>query len=318
MAEATLLRDAWLVAGWPGMGNVAVLAGGHLVQELQPVRAGHVDPRGYFEVQGVQVSGGIASAGRLPRSMFFEWRNPAGGRDLLIFVGEAQPTTHGYAMCREVADHAAARGVRRVCTFAALATQMDLGQVPRVFGVATDAATLKEVGDAGIDPLTDGQVGGLNGLMLAAAAERGLSGVCLLAEIPFYAANAPNPRAAAAALERFTALTGVEVDRSELLTQADAVEGQLAEFLERMGAEGGLGGEDDDEEEDTTDEKPAEGGGGGEAPELDPKTARRIETLFEQAKVDPSKAVELKRELDRAGVFKRYENRFLDLFRRAG
>jgi proteasome assembly chaperone (PAC2) family protein len=269
-------------------------------------------------VQGVQVSKGIASAGRLPRSIFFEWRNPAGGRDLLIFVGEAQPTTHGYALCREVVDHAAERGVRRVCTFAALATQLDLGQVPRVFGVATDAATLKEVGDAGIDPLTDGQVGGLNGLMLAAAAERGLSGVCLLAEIPFYAANAPNPRAAAAALERFTALTGVEVDRSELLTQADAVEGQLAEFLERMGAEGGLGGEDDDEEEDTTDEKPAEGGGGGEAPELDPKTARRIETLFEQAKVDPSKAVELKRELDRAGVFKRYENRFLDLFRRAG
>jgi hypothetical protein len=101
------------------------------------------------------------------------------------------------------------------------------------------------------------------------------------------------------------------------------VEGQLAEFLERMGAEGGLGGEgeDEDEEEDTPDGTEGEGDGGsagGGGPELDPKTARRIETLFEQAKVDPSKAVELKRELDRAGVFKRYENRFLDLFRRAG
>jgi hypothetical protein len=226
-------------------------------------------------------------------------------------------------MCREVVDLAAERGVRRVCTFAALATQLDLGQVPKVYAVATDAATLKEAGDLGVDPLADGQVGGLNGLLLAAAVDRGMSGVCLLAEIPFYAANAPNPRAAAAALERFTALTGVEVDRSALLTQAEAVEGQLAEFLERMGAEGGLGGEgeDEDEEEDTPDGTEGEGDGGsagGGGPELDPKTARRIETLFEQAKADPSKAVELKRELDRAGVFKRYENRFLDLFRRAG
>ncbi len=44
---------------------------------------------------------------------------------------------------------------------------------------------------------------------------------------------------------------------------------------------------------------------------------QRIEALFEQVKKDRSKAFELKRELDRLGIFKDYEDRFLDLFKKA-
>jgi hypothetical protein len=42
---------------------------------------------------------------------------------------------------------------------------------------------------------------------------------------------------------------------------------------------------------------------------------RRIETLFSEAERDRSRALALKAELDRLGVFERYEDRFLDLFR---
>ena len=45
---------------------------------------------------------------------------------------------------------------------------------------------------------------------------------------------------------------------------------------------------------------------------------QRIEGLFEQAAKDRSKAFELKQELDRLGVFKEYEDRFLDLFKKPG
>ena len=50
---------------------------------------------------------------------------------------------------------------------------------------------------------------------------------------------------------------------------------------------------------------------------LDAKARRRIEALFAKAGQDISKAMELKRELDRLGVFKTYEDRFLDLFKKA-
>jgi hypothetical protein len=44
---------------------------------------------------------------------------------------------------------------------------------------------------------------------------------------------------------------------------------------------------------------------------------QRIERLFAQAARDRSKAFELKQELDRLGLFKDYEDRFLDLFKHA-
>ena len=43
---------------------------------------------------------------------------------------------------------------------------------------------------------------------------------------------------------------------------------------------------------------------------------QRIERLFKQVKQDRSKAYELKGVLDRLGVFKDYEDRFLDLFKK--
>ena len=43
-----------------------------------------------------------------------------------------------------------------------------------------------------------------------------------------------------------------------------------------------------------------------------------IESLFEIARADRSRAFELKRELDRLDVFREYEDRFLDLFKQDG
>jgi hypothetical protein len=50
--------------------------------------------------------------------------------------------------------------------------------------------------------------------------------------------------------------------------------------------------------------------------EIDPEDARRIEQLFGQAQKDRAQAYELKHELDRLGVYREYEDRFLDLFKK--
>jgi hypothetical protein len=47
-----------------------------------------------------------------------------------------------------------------------------------------------------------------------------------------------------------------------------------------------------------------------------PADRERIETLFIASAADRSKAYELKRELDRLGVFAEYEDHFLDLFKK--
>jgi uncharacterized protein len=50
---------------------------------------------------------------------------------------------------------------------------------------------------------------------------------------------------------------------------------------------------------------------------LDFSTKNRIEQMFTEARKDRGRAMRLKDELDRLGAFKQYEDRFLDLFKRA-
>ena len=44
----------------------------------------------------------------------------------------------------------------------------------------------------------------------------------------------------------------------------------------------------------------------------------RVETLFRRARTDRAAALELKKELDRLGMFPQYEDRFLNLFKQDG
>lgn len=323
MAKKNELHDPWLVAVWPGMGSVAVFAGSYLVQELgaEPVAA--LSAGDFFEVQSVQVKDGIATPAPLPRNMFFEWHDPNGRHDLLIFVGEEQPSHGGYVLCQKLIDYAASRGVRRLFTFAAMATQLQLGTRPKVFAAATDPALLEEVRRSGAQVMSDGQISGLNGVLLAAGAEHGLKGICLLGEFPFFAMGVPNPRASSAVLDLFVKLTGIEIDFGKIKRQARSVEKNLRQLLEQMsqaagesgtetGEEWKSGDDQDAEDADEVDQEPSAADS-----TLDARLLRKIEALFERAARDRSKALELKQELDRLGVFPQYEDRFLDLFRKA-
>jgi hypothetical protein len=73
---------------------------------------------------------------------------------------------------------------------------------------------------------------------------------------------------------------------------------------------------DIDVEVEIDDDDDPEGADGGHEPgdDLDVESKLHIETLFHTVAHDRSRAVELKAELDRLGVYEEYEDRFLDLF----
>ncbi|GMU20477.1 MAG: hypothetical protein AMXMBFR13_05740 [Phycisphaerae bacterium] len=326
MADVNELRDPWLVAAWPGMGSIALLAGGYLAQQLGAQPVAELNARDFFEIQNVDVADGIATPGRLPRSIFFEWRDPRGQRDLLIFVGEAQPTSNGYGLCQKLIEYAERRGVRRLFTFAAMATQLQLGTQPRVYAGATDNRALREaVGVHGVEAMESGQISGLNGVLLAAGGERNIRGTCLLGELPYFAVGVPNPRGAKAVLEAFSQMAGIDIEFDELDRQARSVEKQLKQLLRQMHqaageaveAAGLEGASEFETDEDEDGDEPTEGEQEPQHPPLDPRIQNRIEGMFDHAERDRSKAFELKQELDRLGVFEQYEDRFLDLFRKA-
>lgn len=304
------LNDPWLVAVWPGMGNVAVSGGYYLMAKMGMHFLAEFAAREMFDVEYIEVQGGLITTGRLPRSRLFVWPDPAGKRDIIVFIGEAQPPTGKYAFCQRLIDFAKQLGVRRVFTFAAMATQMHPEQPSRVFGAATDEERLKELTQLELELVEDGHIGGLNGVLLAAAAEQGLTGTCLLGEMPHIFAQLPFPKASLAVLEVFTTIAGIKIDFTELSEQATAMEQRLNELLATV--ERRLQQQMPAEEESFEETLGIES----DPDALRPEDEQLIEDLFAQAEEDRSKAYELKRQLDRFDVFSDYEDRFLDLFRK--
>lgn len=312
--DAKELHEPWLVAAWPGMGAVGLLAASTLAKLLGAEGLGELDTTRYFDVRQLEVENGLFQPATHPRTLLFAWKAPPGGRDLLVLLGEAQPGAEAWSYARAVVGVARDLGVQRVVTFAAMGAPIDPRAEHRVFAAASDAALLEEARRSGLPTLQEGEVSGLNGVLIGAAAESGIAGLCLLGEFPYFASAVPNPRASAAVLKAFGELAGVAVDAAELETQAAEIEDELVTLGEELEAAAkrrhipGFPLEADDEPEP---EEVAE-------LDVDHATRVRLEAMFDQARADRDKALELKAELDRLGLFREYEDRFLDLFRKAG
>lgn len=106
MAEEPKLNHPWMVAVWPGMGGVALSAGYYLLAKLDMHAAAELEAGDLFDVDHVEVKEGIIQAGKRPRNLFFTRRDPEGKRDLVVFLGEAQPSAGRYRFCRRVIDYA--------------------------------------------------------------------------------------------------------------------------------------------------------------------------------------------------------------------
>jgi proteasome assembly chaperone (PAC2) family protein len=294
------------------MGNVGLNALVYLLAKLDMQLFAELESGDLFDIDDVEVRAGLIQIPRRPRNRLFLWKDPAGRHDLLLLLGEAQPPVGKYAFCREVITRAKEYGVERVLTFAAMATSIHPRQPSRVFGAATGAEGVRDLRRLEVELLEEGHVGGLNGVLLGAALEAGIEGVCLLGELPQVLLRLVYPKASRAILEAFTTMTGIDLDFRELASQVAELDRRLQRVMEEMESP-----EESEEFEEGVED------GAGHPPVASPPAKERltdaekaqIEDLFTQAGGDRTRAFELKQLLDRLGVFPTYEDRFLDLFR---
>jgi len=224
------LVNPTLVAAWPGVGNVALIAATYLKDKLKAKPLGELDPQGFFDLGGVFIKDNLIEMPEFPHSAFYYWKRRGNkGDDLLIFLSEAQPSFGAYEYVGKVLDIAESFGVSRVYTLAAAVTEHHPDE-PRVLGAATSPELLEELKGYEVVLAGDFYVAGLNGLLLGAAKERDLEGICLLGETVKYAAKLANPRSSQAVLGVLTRLLKVNIDMSELKEFAEGTEKQLRQI----------------------------------------------------------------------------------------
>ncbi|MFQ5924871.1 MAG: PAC2 family protein [Dehalococcoidia bacterium] len=227
------LRDPSFIAAWPGMGEVAIIAAKHLRDELGAEEFGRIEPYDFFDLGAIFVRDHIIEEPEFPESKFY-FCEGVGGKDLIIFIGEAQPLVKGYRFANLVLDVAKRLRSKRVYTFAAAPGHIHHTRRPKVLGVTTHPSLIEELKSNDVIPMGVGSISGLNGLLLGVAKERNMEGICLLGEMPVYITQMPNPRSSKAVLEALTKFLAIEVDLSELDNWASNAEAEIENNIEML------------------------------------------------------------------------------------
>ncbi|MCK4353342.1 PAC2 family protein [candidate division WOR-3 bacterium] len=285
-----------MFAAWPGMGDVAFGAIDYLRRKLEAKPFAEIDISQFTTPDTVIVKNGLTRLPRTPRNIFYYRKYP----DVIIFEGETQLKEElGISLANRILDLAQSLEVTRIFTGAAFPLPMSYEEPSKIYGVANMKSAREFLFTNNIKIMENGQISGLNGLLLEFARQRDIPSICFLATIPLYAVNLPNPKASKAIIETFERILKVRISTTALDLQIQKFEDEMFTVEQKIKEQ--IRGESAMESEE------------GEAPDY---IKQRIENLFHVAKYDKSKAYLLKKELDKWDLFDLYEDRFLDLFKK--
>ena len=245
------LEPPILVASWPGIGNIGIIAADTLRGILGAEEFGEIEPWDFFYPRRVLIRKGILEHVEFPSSKFYFKR--IDGKDMIFFIGEEQPTEQGtmyaegkkaYRMANFVLDVAEKFKSRRVYTSGAAVSLVHHTTKPRVWAVPNSESLIPEIrGYENTILMSDiegrgghGNITGLNGLLLGVAKKRGFEAICLMGEIPVYLQGLPlsYPNASKSVLEVLTHSLGIEVNLDSLDELDQKVQQRIEEFYQQI------------------------------------------------------------------------------------
>ncbi len=218
-----------LIAGWPGIGNIGIIAVDALRGTLRAEEFGEIEPWDFFYPKKVLIREGELVDLEFPINKFYFKRTEK--KDLIFFIGEEQPAQAGrayaegkkaYQMAGLVLDVASKFGCRRVYTSGAAVAPIHHTVRPRVWAVPNIEGLVDEVRSYENTLLMSdveerggqGNITGLNGLLLGVARQRGIEAICVMGEIPVYLQGLPlpYPKASKSVLEVLTAALALRIE----------------------------------------------------------------------------------------------------------
>ena len=240
-----------MICGWPGIGNIGLLAVDTLRGVLRAEEFGEIEPWDFFYPKKVSIRDGLLKDLEFPANKFYYKRLEK--RDLIFFIGEKQPTEgeriyaageKAYHMANLVLDVAEKFGCHRVYTSGACVSPVHHAVKPRVISVVSSEKLTEEVTRyqntilisemGGREGEGEGVITGLNGLLLAVAKKRGWESICLMGEIPDWLSGSPfpYPKASKSVLEVFADILGITIDFRSLDKMGAQIEGVIERLYE--------------------------------------------------------------------------------------
>ena len=310
--NAPKLKNPIFIAAWPGMGEVAYRTALFIKEVMGFKMFAKLEAGRFFKPAAVLIEKGVLNLPTIPAG-FFYYLKGKNLPDIILFLGEAQPPLeYAEAFSASIVEFARKYRASFMITFAAKPEPIDHRVDPGVWIAATNADVLTDFGAGKVKLMQDGQISGLNGILLGVAKRKKMQGVCLLAEIPFYTAQVENPKAVLGILNILNEQYNLSLNLTPMVERSKFIEEEVDKLISYLKGEPVQGGpmplNDEDIERIKKDLA---------AYTKIPQSAMEtIEKMFQEAQKDITIAGKLKSELDRWNVYKEYEDRFLDLFRK--
>lgn len=304
------IKNPVMIAGWPGMGNVGLAAVSYMRIGLGAREFAHIDMSDELLPQSIKVKDGVVLLPDQPVTRFYLSESPS----IILVESQSQLTGQpALSLMRGIIEFIHELGVGTIYTAAAFALPISCREESKVFGAANGSAMRDSLVPLGMHPLEEGEISGMNGVMLGSTNDYNLPAACLMATMPQYATTLPNPKSSRALVKFFTRALGLEIDMTAMNKDISKMDRFMSEIEKRLQQVASLiVDEEPDHPKQEISEPPRE-----EKKKTPEAAMKKIEALFHELSRAKSKekATKLKQELDHWNLYDLYEDRFLGLFK---
>jgi len=240
------LKNPVMICGWPGIGNIGFIAVKTLKKSVGAEKFAEIEGCDFFYPRKIRISEGVLDDIEFPTSTFYFKKREHG--DLIIFIGEEQPRGQkmSYQLGKHVLDIAIRYRCKRIFTSGAAVTLIHHQMKPRVWAVPNRSHLIPEImrhentifmSDIEGHP-DQGQISGLNGLLIGMAGERGIEALCLMGEFPLYLAHETSyPKGSQSVLEVLSAMIAEDLDSGRLKRWIQRTDAEIDKVYQQIPAE---------------------------------------------------------------------------------
>jgi uncharacterized protein len=163
--------------------------------------------------------------------------SPISSKDLILLTGDSQPVVPGseYVLSEQILDLITKFKISNIYSLASYVTGTFVND-PKIYGTATNPEMIKSFRSFNISTLDNGNITGMNGLILGLGKLRGIEGICLLGETSGYVIDA---KASKNLLEILNNVLGININMDEMNKRSKDTEILIKNLEQQMMAKSG-------------------------------------------------------------------------------
>jgi len=163
--------------------------------------------------------------------------DPLSSKDLILLTGDSQPVVPGseYVLSEQILDLITKFKISNIYSLASYVTGNFVND-PKIYGTATNPEMVKTFRSFNISTLDNGNITGMNGLILGLGKLRGIEGICLLGETSGYVIDA---KASKHLLEILNNVLDIHINMDEMNKRSKDTELLIKNLEQQMMAKSG-------------------------------------------------------------------------------